>query len=134
MTWAGYWLPHLIDWVVGGSATTAVGLLLRRAARIWADEVRAHAIQAARAAQGATTAAQGATTAAVGATVARTGAEDALARLTAAEAGLGGVLEAVSASLGHRARDDLRFREIEARLDRQQGGRHAAAIDHSQGD
>lgn len=120
----GYWLPHLIDWVLGGSATTVVAIVLRRAVTMAAEQTRAHAVQAVKAAHGASTAA-------AGASVARTGAEAAEGRLEAAEARLDGMLEAVSASLGHRARDDLRFREIERQL--RQGGRHAAASDHQEG-
>lgn len=30
MTWAGYWLPHLIDWTLGAVVTVSVGWLFRK--------------------------------------------------------------------------------------------------------
>jgi hypothetical protein len=120
VTWAGYWLPHLIDWVVGGATAAVVGIAVRRALRQAALAAGLHAVEAARAAQGATQAA-------LGATQAQVGAEAAEQRLGAVEASVAGVLDAVSASLGHRALSDLRFREIERQVNGR--GRHASS-DH----
>lgn len=50
MTWAGYWLPHLIDWTLGAIVTALVAWLFRKwilkalDARI--DAMTGHAISA----------------------------------------------------------------------------------------
>lgn len=124
MTWQGYWLPHLIDWILGGAATTVVGLVLRRVLRQLRDAQLA-------AVKAATSGAQHAHVAAWQAAQANTSSSDVLQRLAGLEGAVEGMKGAVSASLGHRARDALRFHEIEQQLQqqRQGAGRHAAGDD-----
>jgi hypothetical protein len=40
VTWAGFWLPNLVQWVLGGAITALVGLYIRRAVRLREAEVQ----------------------------------------------------------------------------------------------
>lgn len=108
MTWDGYWLPHLVDWsasiLLGAALIPLLRSMLRKAAR----QAAGHAQDAAAAATDATASAEAAAASE--------------RRLTGVEASVGGILDGVSASLGLRALDDLRFRSIEAELGK---GKHA---------
>lgn len=122
MSWEGYWFPHLVDWIVGGTVLTVVGgvvgLVLRRLLREIRAAQQATAISARIGAQSAHHAARRAD-------ATHDATSSVLERLTALEGSSDGLRDAVSASLARRALDDLRFREIEAQLAPRMGGRHA---------
>lgn len=120
MTWAGFWWPAIVGAILSGVVSTvvgfAVGLVLRHVWRVHVkpaiDDLTAHT------SSGAVSASQ----AADDASATRVVAGDVSKRLRALEGSMSGIRETVSASLGHRIRDDLRFRELEAAIARLEGG------------
>lgn len=115
MSWEGYWWPQLVSWTVGGAITAVVGVIagvLFR--RLVLRPVRELLTQTAEHAQsGAVSASQ----AASDASAARVSSADVIRRLKAVEGQVGGIRDGISASLGHRARDDLRFKSLSEQLE-----------------
>lgn len=114
MTWADYWAPNLTSWLLGGAisavASVIVGILVRR----WLRQILGQQLETGRhAEQGAISASQTAQSV----SAMQTGQADVVRRLRGLEGRVEGLGDAISASLGHRARDDLRFRDLEQRLE-----------------
>lgn len=104
MTWESYWLPHLIDWTLGAAGSAIVAWLVRR----WIG--RLVVVQDATA--------ESAGRASIDASQAADDAAAVRQRLESLEARVGDVGDSISASLGHRIGDDLRFRTLEQQLGR----------------
>lgn len=113
MTWEAFWWPNIAGALVSVGITTLVGVplgfVVRRAWRQWLttqERVAEHALQAS---VSATQGAQDASSVV-------TGQAEVVRRLKAVEGAVDGMKESTSASLGHRAREDVRFRGLEQRM------------------
>lgn len=115
MTWEGYWWPNLVQWIVGGALTAIVGAVVG----FWFRRIIRQLVvpQLGKAAENAHQGSISASQAAQDASEANLGQKAVQARLTALQGALEGMRDNVSASLGHRAKEDLRFRQLEQQLE-----------------